>query len=761
MADIILRDLNNSNPRAAASADGNDRDARPQRWDYPEDQESTFEVRSAPASRASSLRGGDTQERQEFRGSVLLFLVYQSIGVVYGDIGTSPLYVYSSTFTSNPSHEDLLGALSLIIWTLTLMVSAKYVLIVLSADDRGGGGIFALYSLLCRYANITDVDRKSARMVSMRCQDKELRPANREFRRVLEHYPFVHAIFKGVAVLGVCLMIADGVLTPAQSVLGAIQGLNHVRPDISSSVIVGISRTILVLLFLVQHFGTTKIGVCFAPIVILWLLLNLVFGVYNLALHDHTVLKAFSPYFAGQYFVRKKTEGWISLGGILLAFTGVEAMYANLGAFSRRAIRISWLCFAYPCLLVAYIGQAAYISHNPSAYSNPFFDSTPPRLFWLAFIVSILAAVVASQALITGTFQLISQAMNQSYFPKVKLVHTSVTFHGQVYIPVANWLLMIGTIIVTVVFHNTDRLGRAYGTCVALVTFITTCMVSVVAIVIWRVHPVIVLVGFLVFGSLDGLYLSSSLAKIPNGAWFTLMLTAILSIVLFIWRYGKEQQWQAEISNRVSLGQLVIVDEEGKLYLSPRAGEGGGELTEIKGVGIFFDKDGDMSPAIFTQFLRKFKARHELIILFHLHPLPKPEVEPEEKYKITVNDVPNCFQVHVRHGFNEHVMTQNLSQLIYDRLRNFIIGGGGMLNNPLDQHDEMTRKKLDALEKANREGVVYIIGKEQLKPNPKASFVRKLALGVFIWLRQLSRSKVAEMDFQLADVFEVGVFTQI
>lgn len=710
-------------------------------------------------SGTSSLHEGDTQERQEFRGWVLLFLVYQSIGVVYGDIGTSPLYVYSSTFTSNPSHDDLLGVLSLIIWSLTLMVSVKYVLIVLSADDRGGGGVFALYSLLCRYANITDGDRRSVRMVSMRYPSTELRPANREFRRVLEAHPLAHAILKGVAVVGVCLMIADGVLTPAQSVLGAIQGLKIVRPDMSSSTIIGVSCAILVLVFLVQRFGTAKVAVCFAPVVIFWLILNFAFGIYNLTTHDYTVLKAFSPYFAGQYFVRNKTEGWRSLGGIVLAFTGVEAMYANLGAFSRRAIRISWLCFAYPCLLVAYIGQAAYISDDPSAYSNPFFKSAPPRLFWLGFIISILAAIVASQALITGTFQLISQVMNLSYFPKVKLLHTSAMFHGQVYVPLANWLLMIGTVVVTAVYNDTARLGRAYGTCVVLVTFITTCMVSVVAIIIWRIHPVIVLVGFLIFASLDGLYLSSALTKVPDGAWFTLMLTAILSIVLFVWRYGKEQQWRAETSDRISLGQLVVMDDEENPCLSP--GEGGGELTEIKGVGIFFDKDGDMSPAIYTQFLRKFKARHELTILFHLHPLPKPQVDPEEQYKITTTSIPNCFQVHVRHGFNEHVVTQNLGQLIGDRLRNFITGHGGMPGNPPDHRDETTRQRLEAMAKAYEAGVVYVIGREQLKPKPETSFVRRLALGAFIWLRQLSRSKVAEMDFRLNDVFEVGVFKEV
>ena len=197
----------------------------------------------------------------------------------------------------------------------------------------------------------------------------------------------------------------DGVLTPAQSVLGAIQGLTVANESITQATIVGVTCAILVILFLIQPLGTSKIGSVFAPIVIIWLLFNFCFGVYNLVQFDHSVLRAFSPYFAGAFFVRNKTEGWKSLGGILLAFTGVEALFADLGAFTRSAIQFSWLCFAYPCLLLAYTGQAAYISRNPGAYSNPFYNSVPPGMFYPSLVVAVLAAVVASQTMITATFQ--------------------------------------------------------------------------------------------------------------------------------------------------------------------------------------------------------------------------------------------------------------------------------------------------------------------------------------------------------------------
>lgn len=257
----------------------------------------------------------------------------------------------------------------------------------------------------------------------------------------------------------------DGVLTPAQSVLGAIQGIEVAHQGISSATIVGTSCAILVLLFAIQPFGTTKIATTFAPIVIIWLIFNAICGIYNLAKFDHSVLKAFSPYFAGAYLVRNGEAGWRSLGGLLLAFTGCEALFADLGAFSKRAIQLSWLALAFPCLLLAYIGQAAYISQDASgtAYTNPFFNTVPPGTFYFSLVIAILAAIVASQAMITGSFQLLSQVMAMSYFPHIKTVHTSKRFHGQVYMPLANWLLMIGTVIVTAAYSNVSGALSAMG----------------------------------------------------------------------------------------------------------------------------------------------------------------------------------------------------------------------------------------------------------------------------------------------------------
>ena len=284
----------------------------------------------------------------------------------------------------------------------------------------------------------------------------DLRVGGKSIRSFIERSRVSQVLLQFVGVLGVSMIMADGVLTPAQSVLGAIQGIRVVNPSLGTAPIVGISCAILVVLFLIQPFGTSRLGTTFAPIVTVWFLFNFCAGIYNLAVHDFTVLKAFSPAFAFKYLVRNGFEGWKSLGGLLLAFTGVEALFADLGAFSMRAVQISWLIMAYPCLLLAYIGQAAFISTDKTgtAFLNPFFSTVPPGSLIFSLVIAVLAAVVASQAMITSTFQLLTQIMRLSYFPHIKVTHTSKTFHEQVYMPLANWLLMVGTVIVTAVYNN-------------------------------------------------------------------------------------------------------------------------------------------------------------------------------------------------------------------------------------------------------------------------------------------------------------------
>ncbi|KXJ96049.1 potassium transporter-domain-containing protein [Microdochium bolleyi] len=821
-------------------------------------------------------RRDDGKKKQIFHGRAVLWLAYQSIGVIYGDIGTSPLYVFSSTFTHEPVNDELVQVLSVLIWTMTIMVTIKYVLIVLNADNEGEGGTFSCYSLLARHANIIDRDPREQVIVKMERRDThELRKSGEKLRSSLEKSIFVRRLLKFIGVLAVSLVIADGVLTPAQSVLGAVQGLAVIHPEITDSTVVGTTCGILVALFVMQPLGTTKLANTFAPIVIVWLAFNAGFGIFNLIVHDHTVLRAFSPYFAMHFFMDRKTDAWRMLGGVLLAFTGVEALFADLGAFSLRAIQISWLGWCYPCLLLAYTGQAAYISKFPSAYDNPFYESVPPGMFYPSLIVAILAAVVASQAMITAVSQLVTQLMKLSYCPQVKIVHTSKQFHGQMHVPFVNWLLMLGCILVTAAYSNTTRLGNAYGVCVMLVTFFDTCMVTLVALIVWRLPLYLVFVPWLFYALLDGLFLSAALAKVPEGAWFTITLSGILSCLFLLWRFGKENQWRAEARDHLRPGEIIERDWDGKMLLSGRFGTSNSgppePLSKIRGFGIFFDKTGVMAPHVFSQFATKFGALPETLVFFHIHPIEVPTVSAEDRFAISkIGAIDSCYRLVIRHGFMDQVITPDLGRLIYEQLRQYLIrragglvtpsdhgsdanvgarprtsfepmsrcrtavstavqsvnedskqgqstgqnttggrpririsaaargSGSRSINDADDNHDdddnnhnengegddeeededeeddddeeeedddeeevEKQETELEKLDRAYRSRIMYLIGKEQMKIARDTSLVRKVLLMSFLFIRDNTRAKIANLRLSMDRVVEVGFIKEV
>ncbi|KAL1979213.1 hypothetical protein VTN96DRAFT_6505 [Rasamsonia emersonii] len=711
---------------------------------YSRKERKTFRTQATKVSDVETASGEtilderDLRKKQEFKGWTVVWLAYQSIGVIYGDIGTSPLYVYSSTFSAPPSYDDLLGALSLIIYALTIMVAVKYVFIVLNADDEGEGGTFALYSLISRYAHlVTRHPREEAMTRIERHRTGDMPRPNSRIRSMIENSSAMKWLFKVVGAFGVALLLADGVLTPAQSILGAIQGLTVVNENITTSLIVGVSCAILIVIFLIKPFGTARIAVTFAPI--------------NLARYDASVLKAFSPYFAGNYLVRNGRDGWLSIGGILLAFTGVETLFADLGAFSKRlynnsdnstlsgvyadcnrAIQLSWLCFAYPCLLLAYIGQAAYISRVPTAYAKPFYLTVPPSMFYPSLVVAILTCIVASQAVITGSFQ--------------------------VYVPLANWIMLVGTVIVTAVYNNTTKLGEAYGSCVILVSFLTTCMVTVVAIIVWRFPIYLVLPVFVVFALWDGVFLSAALNKVPYGAWFTLAVAVVLCSIFILCRFGKEQQWKCEAMDTVPLSQTLQL-EEADLRLHPTFG--GSNILPLKGLGIFFDKAGNpaATPLVFLYFLQRFTAMPQVTVFFHLRPLGVPTVAPDERFTVTrcyaagtdgvKRAVPNCYRIIVRHGYTDEVVAPDLGWLVLDHIQRYLQDEEEPQEEETSTSDSGSNSNpLSVLQQAYFEQVIYIVGKEQLRIriNPKTNALRRLVLGLFLWLRENTRSKVQHLN---------------
>ena len=400
--------------------------------------------------------------------------------------------------------------------------------------------------------------------------------------------------------------------------------------------------------------------------------------------------------------------------------------------------------------------------------------------------------------------------MKLSYFPQVKVVHTSKIFHGQLYVPLVNWLLMIGTVLVAAIYNNTTSLGNAYGVCVMFVTFFDTCMVSLAAMFVWRFSPYLVFFPFLTIACLDGVYLSSALTKVPDGAWFTLTLAGILAALFILWRFGKEQQWAAETSDRFPTTHFVKKQPDGTVQLTPQYGSG--TLSPIKGFGIFFDKDGVTIPPVFSQFVIKLVAAPEVMVLFHLRPLERPSVPMEERYTVSRLAIPNCYRLVVRHGYADEVINPDLAALIHDQIKNFIILDGEAQHNingrtvikntdSEEKEDEKTASATTAttsgtdlpdshpktptspdtptvqlhhgaaipntasalakLDDAYSHQVLYIIGKSQLTVGPAGNLFRKTLLHAWLWLRENTRTKIASLKVPMDRVFEVGFIKDI
>ncbi|SMR45311.1 unnamed protein product [Zymoseptoria tritici ST99CH_3D1] len=721
----------------------------------------------APYEDIPEVKDIDFRKAQKFRGWSVLPLAYQATGVAHGQISISLLYVYSSTFSHDPSAEDVKGALSLIIWSLILVVTIKYSLIILYADDEGEGGTFAVFSLLSRHCNMACQDTLRSRPVKVeRRSSEDLRSISLCIRNWLEKSPLTRFILKTLAVFGVSLVIADGVLTPAQSVLGAVEGIAVAEPGLTSSTIIGASCVILVFLFSIQSLGIDRISCTFAPVIVLWLLFNASYGIYNLAMHDRSVLAAFSPHHAIAWFQRNDNAGFDRLGGILLAFSGVECLFAVMGAFTRLAVQLSWLCFVFPCLLLAYVGQAAYLLDEPKEWNNSFFRTVPPGMLYPSLVISILAAIVASQGTITACFQLLAQIMNAGYFPHLDLKYTSNKYYGQVYIPKANWILMIGCIIVTVVYGNTQELGHAYGTCVILVTFITTVLVVLVAIVVWQFHPALVFAVWLPFLALGGLFLGAALTKVPDGAWFTLILAGVLVVFFTLWRFGKEKQWECESKDQVDLRDVV---ETGRYtthqFLATKYG--GYELTPMDGFGIFFDKfGGTTTPRVYIQWLLKFRAQLDVVVLMHIRSLSIPHVGSDEQFEVNRTSIKNVYHVTLRHGYNDHVVTADLARMVYEEVRRTMLQGmtrrvfssapAPETHPGTDISDLSISSWLRQIDVAYASQSLYVVGKQQMRIDPQYCVVKRLALQVFLWIRQHSRSKIEKLAVPVQDLVEIG-----
>ncbi|XP_052197467.1 potassium transporter 8-like [Diospyros lotus] len=564
----------------------------------------------------------------------VLTLAYQSLGVVYGDLSTSPLYVYKSTFAEDIQHsesnEEIYGVLSFVFWTLTLIPLLKYVFIVIRADDNGEGGTFALYSLLCRHARVSTLPNCQLADEELSEYKKDGIPPPRKslgssLRSTLEKHTILHRVLLALALIGTCMVIGDGVLTPAISVFSAVSGLElSMAKERHQYVEVPVACLILVFLFALQHYGTHRVGFLFAPIVITWLSCISAIGLYNILRWNPHVYKALSPYYIYKFLKKTQRGGWMSLGGILLCITGSEAMFADLGHFSQLSIRIAFTFVVYPSLILAYMGQAAYLSKHhtvESDYRIGFYVSVPEKIRWPVLGIAILAAVVGSQAIITGTFSIIKQCSALGCFPRVKIVHTSSKIHGQIYIPEINWILMILCLAVTVGFRNTKHISNASGLAVITVMLVTTCLMSLVIVLCWHKSIFLAICFILFFGSIEALYFSASLIKFLEGAWVPVALSFIFLVIMYVWHYGTLKKYEFDVQNKISLDWL--------LTLGPHLG-----IVRVHGIGVVHTELVSGIPAIFSHFVTNLPAFHQVLIFLCVKSVPVPHVRPEERFLV-------------------------------------------------------------------------------------------------------------------------------
>ncbi|MBP8812667.1 MAG: low affinity potassium transporter Kup [Laribacter sp.] len=532
-------------------------------------------------------------------------LVLAALGIVFGDIGTSPLYTLKECFSPlyglAPSTGNVLGILSLIFWSISLVVSLKYVAYVLRADNRGEGGVMALMALA-----------------------KRARPRWRYGLMII-----------GIA--GASLFYGDAVITPAISVLSAVEGLAVVAPQFETYVL-PLALTVLVALFLLQRFGTARVGALFGPVMVLWFGTLAGLGVWQI-LQNPEVLKALNPVHAVVFFVEHRTAAFLALGAVVLALTGGEALYADMGHFGRRPIRWAWFGLVLPALTLNYFGQGALLLANPAAVENPFFNLAPSWGTLPLVVLATAATVIASQAVISGAYSLTRQAVQLGYCPRVDIRHTSEREIGQIYIPVVNWALLAAVVLVILVFGTSSSLAAAYGIAVTGTMVLTTMLAFVVSRYRWHwpLWASLLVTGF--FLTLDLSFFSANILKVLDGGWLPLLMGLLIFTLLTTWKRGREILYE-----RLFADELPLDDFIGNLEAYPP--------TRVEGTAVFMTGSTEGIPHALLHNLKHNKVLHQRVVLMTVKNLDEPYVNDDTRVHIRQLS-PSFWQVVARYGFKE------------------------------------------------------------------------------------------------------------
>ncbi len=547
---------------------------------------------------------------EEKRGSkYLLITSLGALGVVFGDIGTSPLYAFRESFLAaeglTVNEESVLGILSLMFWSLVLVVTVKYLIFVMRADNHGEGGILALTALSAAGVSTKWKKRRSTLLM--------------------------------VGLFGTALLYGDGVITPAISVLSAVEGLGVIAPDLESYV-VPVAAIIIVALFLIQRQGTSRVGALFGPVMIVWFSTIAVLGVFEIVQRPR-VLVAVSPTYAIGFIADFPGLAFLALGAVFLVVTGSEALYADMGHFGRRPIRLAWVVLVMPALLLNYFGQGALLVSEPASITNPFYALAPDWLRIPLIILATMAAVIASQALISGAFSLTQQAIQLGYLPRMNVDHTSPREIGQVYLGAVNYLLMFTCLAVVFAFKDSSALAAAYGVAVTTTMVITSALLYVVMRTRWGWSQLTSISLTAVFLAIDLAFFGANIIKIPEGGWFPLAVGVAVLLVMLTWKTGR-----ARLTSEIRSGELPIERFIGSISEHPQ--------RRVPGTAVYLSSDLGATPPPLLSNLRHNEVLHETVLIVTVEWTSKPRV-PRAR-RATIHDLgEGFFQVLLRYGFIE------------------------------------------------------------------------------------------------------------
>lgn len=546
--------------------------------------------------------------RDERQGSkYLLITSLGALGVVFGDIGTSPLYAFRESFLAAEglavNEESVLGILSLMFWSLILVVTVKYLIFVMRADNHGEGGILALTALAGE--GVSKQKKRRRRTLLL------------------------------VGLFGTALLYGDGVITPAISVLSAVEGLGVIAPDLESYV-VPVAAIIIVALFLIQRQGTSRVGAMFGPVMIIWFSTIAVLGIFEIVNHPK-VLVAISPTYAVTFIGDFPGLAFLALGAVFLVVTGSEALYADMGHFGRRPIRFAWVVLVMPALLLNYFGQGALLVFEPEAISNPFYSLAPDWMRIPLVILATMAAVIASQALISGAFSLTQQAIQLGYLPRMNVDHTSPREIGQVYLGAVNYLLLIACLAVVFTFRDSSALAAAYGVAVTTTMVITSALLYVVMRARWGWSKLIAGSLVAVFLAIDTAFFAANIIKVPEGGWFPLAVGVAVLLVMVTWKTGRER-----LTKQIRSGELPIERFIGSISEHPQ--------QRVPGTAVYLSSDLGATPPPLLSNLRHNEVLHETVLIVTVEWTSKPRVP--RALRATVHELGEGFsQVLLRYGF--------------------------------------------------------------------------------------------------------------